>query len=198
MKRGVVLLIAVLMWAVPVFAQIKLPGVPANLKFSPEGHDAQGATPRTRGGFTVLVNLGIGVQTDTGLDESATGLAGANLGIGGFVTEKLAVLGRISGTNVFYDLGGFGEIQQVSGVAGATLQYWATDRLVIEGGGGVGFWTAEGESQRGFGLIVGASGVVFNRGKHNLLVGVEYAPAFTDSGTVHNLGVTFGYQFHLR
>jgi hypothetical protein len=30
------------------------------------------------------------------------------------------------------------------------------------------------------------------------MVGVEYAPAFTDSGTVHNLGFTFGYQFHRR
>ena len=36
---------------------------------------------------------------------------------------------------------------------------------------------------------------IFNRGKHNIQVGVEYAPAFTDSGTVNNLGFTFGYQF---
>ena len=26
-------------------------------------------------------------------------------------------------------------------------------------------------------------------------VGVQYAPAFTDPGTVHNFGFTFGYQF---
>src|SRR5262245_48073515 len=33
-----------------------------------------------RGGFTFLVDLGVGVQNDRGLDESATGLAGLNLG----------------------------------------------------------------------------------------------------------------------
>ena len=37
---------------------------------------------------------------------------------------------------------------------------------------------------------------VFNHGKHNLQVGVEYAPAFTDLvGTINNIGFTFGYQF---
>ena len=50
----------------------------------------------------------------------------------------------------------------------------ATDRFIVEGGGGIGYWTADTESETGFGLIVGASGVVFNRGKHNLLVGIEY------------------------
>ena len=98
MKRIVVLLTAVLMWSVPAFAQIERHGV-AHLKFSPEGHGPQAATQRTRGGFTVLLNLGIGVQNDSGLD-AATGLAGLNLGIGGFVNEKMAVLGRFSGTNV--------------------------------------------------------------------------------------------------
>jgi hypothetical protein len=193
MKRIVVLLLAALACSTPVFAQIALPTVPTTFKVSVDSQSSQAPAERTRGGFTILVNLGFGVQNDTYVDESAGGLAGANLGIGGFVNPKLAVLGRFSGTNVNYDLFG-----QVSGVVGATLQYWATDRFIVEGGAGIGYWTAEGDSETGFGLIVGASGVVFNRGKHNLLVGVEYAPAFTDSGTVHNLGFTFGYQFHKR
>jgi hypothetical protein len=44
-------------------------------------------------------------------------------------------------------------------------------------------------------LILGAGVTIFNRGKHNLQLGVQYSPAFTDPGTVHNMGFTFGYQF---
>lgn len=151
-----------------------------------------------RRGFTILVNLGLGVQQDEALEESAVGLAGANLGIGGFVNPKLAVMFRFSGTNVNYDFPFGGDLGQVSGVVGATIQYWASDRFALEVGGGMGFWSIGdgGSSETGPGLILGASGVVFRRGGHNLLVGAEYAPAFTDPATVHNLGFTFGYQFH--
>jgi len=193
MKRLMVLLVAALACSTPAFAQTALPTAPPTFKVSFDRQSSQTPAQPTRGGFTILVNMGIGVQNDTYVEESAVGLAGANVGIGGFVTPKLAVLGRFSGTNVNYDRFG-----QVSGVVGATLQYWATDRFIVEGGAGIGYWTAEGDSETGFGLIVGASGVVFHRGKHNLLVGVEYAPAFTDSGQVHNIGITFGYQFHTR
>ena len=77
-----------------------------------------------------------------------------------------------------------------------TLQYWVSDRLNLEGGAGFGFRTGNYTlSDGGFGLILGAGVPIFNRGKHNLQFGVQYAPAFTDPGTVHNIGFTFGYQF---
>jgi hypothetical protein len=146
-----------------------------------------------RGGFTLLVNLGVGIQNDTALEESAVGLAGANLGIGGFVTPNLAILGRFSSTNVTYDTV-LGDYAQVSGVVAPTVQYWLNDKVNLESGVGIGLWSAEDESDQGVGLILGAGFTVFNRGKHNLQVGFEYAPAFPDSGTVHNVGITFGYQ----
>ena len=132
---------------------------------------------------------------DAAFGESAVGLAGLNLGVGGFLTEDLALLFRISGTNVSYDGGLFGDISQVSGVAGTTLQYWVSDRFNIEAGHGLGFWSIGDETERAFGFILGAGVTIFNRGNHNIQVGVEYAPAFTDSGTVNNLGFTLGYQF---
>ena len=48
-----------------------------------------------------------------------------------------------------------------------------------------------------FALLIGlgAGYSIFNRGKHNVQLGVHYTPAFTDPGTVHNFGFTFGYQF---
>lgn len=141
-----------------------------------------------REGFTLLVNLGSGFQRDTGIDESAVGLAGANLGLGGFLTPKLALMGRFSGTNVSYDF-----FNQVSGTVNASIQYWVSDYVAVEAGGGLGFWRSDFEEDTGPGLILGIDFTVFNRGKHNLQVGVEYAPAFTND-PVHNIGITFGYQ----
>jgi hypothetical protein len=150
---------------------------------------------RTREGFTVLVNFGVGVQRIAGLDPSV-GLAGVNVGVGGFLTNDLALLFRFSGTNVSRDLGPFDTLTLVSGVLGPTVQYWVSDRINIQGGVGPAFWDEAFSRETGFGVIVGMGAVVLSKGKHSLQVGVEYAPAFTDSATVHNLGVTFGYQFH--
>ena len=138
------------------------------------------------------MNLGVGIQSDTAVEESAVGLAGLNLGVGGFFKPNLAILGRFSGTNVNYETP-FGDFGQVSGVLGGTLQYWTSDKLYVEGGAGMGLWNADGDSERGLGLILGAGYTVWNRGKHNLQVGVEYAPVFTENA-VHNFGITFGYQ----
>jgi hypothetical protein len=151
-----------------------------------------------RGGFTLLLNLGVGVQHDAAFEKSEAGLAGLNLGVGGFLTDHAALMFRVSGTNVTYTLqtpGLQGQVSQVSGVAGVTLQYWLNDAWNIEAGPGLGFWDTGGLSEEALGLVVGTGLTIFNRGKHNLQVGVEYAPAFTDSGTVNNVGITFGYQF---
>ncbi len=154
--------------------------------------NAAAQTSADRSGFTLLVNLGVGIQNDTSLAENGVGLAGVNVGVGGFIKPNLAILGRFSGTSASYETP-FGDVRQVSGVIGSTLQYWATDKVSLEGGAGLGLWSVEDESDRGFGLILGVGYTVWNRGKHNLQVGLEYAPVFTD-GTVHNFGFTIGYQ----
>ena len=145
-----------------------------------------------KSGFTFLVNLGAGIQKDTALDETGKGLSGLNAGVGGFLKPNLAVLGRFTGTNASYDTP-VGDVSQVSGVFGGSLQYWTSDKMYVEGGVGVGFWSVEEESEKGLGLILGAGYTVWNRGKHNVQVGVEYAPVFTDS-KIHNFGFTIGYQ----
>ena len=150
-------------------------------------------TSPDRSGFTLLVNLGAGIQHDKGIEETGVGVGGVNFGIGGFATPNLAILARYSGTSVSYDTA-VGDIGRISGVFAPTLQYWAGDRVYLEGGVGAGVWVAEDESNSGLGLILGAGFTVWNRGKHNLQLGFEYAPAFTDPGTVHNFGITFGYQ----
>ena len=156
---------------------------------------SQTATTERRG-FTILANMGFGIQRDVFLEDSAVGLAGINLGVGGFLNPRLAVLFRISGTNVVYDDVLFGDVEQVSGVAGPSIQYWVTDKVAVDAGAGLGYWRTPLGDDRGLGLILGASAVIFRNRGHNLQVGVEYAPAFTDPGTIHNFGFTFGYQYH--
>jgi len=156
-------------------------------------HAQTGQMAPQRGGFTLLLSLGVGIQKDQAFDKSETGLAGLNLGIGGFLNEDLALMFRVSGTSADY-ASSSASLSQISGVGGAAVQYWLNDRFNLEGGAGVGFWDIEGTQDSSFGLILGTGFVFFNRGKHNLQLGVEYAPAFTDPETVHNVGVVLGYQ----
>ena len=153
-----------------------------------------------REGFTLLLSLGLGYQAIDG--ESETGLGGLNIGLGGFINDNLAVMGRISGTNVSESEASI-EVSLLSGTFGVTLQYWINDKLYVEGGPGLGFARVEvsvsgfgsaTEDETGFGFIVGGGFVLFNKGKNNIHIGVEYAPAFVESFNVNNIGLTVGYQ----
>ena len=149
---------------------------------------AQQVTP-DRSGFTLLLNIGVGFQRDEFFGTTETGVEGINLGLGGFLNEDLALMFRTSGTSVTYDAG-----TQVSGTVGPTLQYWASDKLMLEGGAGLGLWDFEGSNDAGFGMILGIGYSVWNNEGHSLYLGAEYAPAFTDPATVHNFGIVFGWQ----
>jgi hypothetical protein len=202
--------VAALLAATPVFGQTAAPanasGLWRSVSFAPVPSSTATATAVVsrlapaqaaveRHGFTILVNLGVGIQHDSSFQETGVGLGGANVGIGAFVSNKVAILGRFSGTKVTYEESG----QQVSGVVGGTVQYWLSDLFHVEAGGGLGFWNwdvFELDSGTGSGLILGAGVTVLDRGHHNLQIGAEYAPVFTDLATVHNFCVTFGYQFH--
>lgn len=152
------------------------------------------AQDNDRGGFTFLVNGGYAVQHDSASGRSGDGQAGLNLGIGGFLTRNLALMFRVSGTTVRSEAPVLGELDQASGVLGGTLQYWVSDRIAVEAGGGVGFVEDLYQADSP-GLILGTTATIFNRGKHSLQIGIEYAPAFRQSGTISNVGFTIGYQF---
>jgi hypothetical protein len=145
-------------------------------------------------GFTFIADGGLGIQHDPFFGETQMGFA-YNVGAGWFITDKLAVMGRFKSNRVnFSDF----EIVQTSGVAGGVIQYWASPKVAIEAGAGSGWWSDDnGDSDHGFGLIVGVQFVVFDRGAHHLLVGAEYIPVLT-SDKVHNIAVTFAYQFFKR
>ena len=161
-----------------------------------------------RGGFTLLLSLGLGLQDDQGLEENTVGLSGLNLGIGGFLSEQLALMLRVSGTTANYtiELGidPEPEISQVSGVLALSVQYWVNDKVYLEGGPGLAVFSADVDfgdvfgseevNDQAFGLVLGAGFTLSNKRKNNLHLGLEYAPGFFEAGTIHNIGVTIGYQ----
>jgi hypothetical protein len=152
-----------------------------------------------RGGFTLFLSLGYGWQADSSLDETAAGLAGLNLGVGGFVTDDLALMFRISGTNVTYEFTGStasadSTIDSVSGTGTLSAQYWLTDRFNIEGGLGYGAVDNDVREETGFGLLVAAGYAVIIQRRLGLQAGIEYAPVFIHSEPVHNIGFNVGFQ----
>src|SRR5690606_33798347 len=55
--------------------------------------------PATRQGFTAELNLGLGLlraSVDGGGSDSEFAIAGLNVGLGGFVTPRVAITGRIA------------------------------------------------------------------------------------------------------
>jgi hypothetical protein len=155
-----------------------------------------------RSGFTALVKGGVGVRRDDLYEETLTGVT-TQLGIGAFVTDRVAVLVRYSATTAgARSLSNFScspepcRIGLDAGVVGATAQFWLNSRFAIEAGAGLGFWFDSGSgADTGFGLILGGTASIVSRGHHHLTAGFEYAPAFTPSVTIHTFGFVIGYQF---
>ena len=102
MKRVVLALVFLLIAAPPVVAQtLQTNGMPARLDAPFVPAAPQGGTGHH--GFTVFANIGAGLQHDGFYQQTAGGLAGANLGIGAFISDRVAVLFRISGTRATFD-----------------------------------------------------------------------------------------------
>ncbi len=153
-----------------------------------------------RGSFTALLTLGYGLQSNAFVDESGEGLSGLSFGIGGFVSRDFALMFRLSGSNVDYQLEspiGNVDYNVVSGVGVLDGQFWLTDRLNFEAGAGFGFASFEDEEldDTGLGIFTGVGFSILLRGKFSLQVGVEYAPVFLDDQTVQNVGFNMGFQF---
>ena len=135
------------------------------------------------------MSLGAGVQDDGAYPESKTGLAGLNLGIGGFLNEQTALWFRVSGTTASYE-----GVTQSSGFGGPAIQYWVSPKFAIEGGAGVGFWDIEGVNESGLGILLGGTFVFWTNGSHSFSVGAELASAMTDPESVQNFGFVLGWQ----
>jgi len=161
------------------------------------------AQAQNRGNFTAIVVAGYGVQLDVIEDESGDGVSGISFGLGWFVSRDLALMLRLSGTAVEYEL-----IQEtlgppiirtptmVSGMFGIDGQYWLNDRWNVEVGVGQGVVVQDGSEDSDVGLgVLGALGyAVFLKGKFSMQLGVEYTPVFLGDRMVQNVGINLGLQ----
>ncbi|WP_146646181.1 hypothetical protein [Labilithrix luteola] len=105
-----------------------------------EAPPSESTAPYVRHGFTMELGVGVSqtsLSSDVGdREHSNIGLAPLSLSMGGFVSPKVALLGRMAGTSFFRDDDHKRSYQTVSGFYGAGLQYWPSDRFFV--GGGVG------------------------------------------------------------
>jgi hypothetical protein len=147
--------------------------------------------------MTFEANLGLGWITGDS-DTSDLGLGGLSLGLGGWVSPKLAITGRIAGvtlsdngarlSNVFF---------------GPSLQYWIDDHFWLGGGLGVGILAlsldnGDGDSITGLGLDL-RIGYTFTVGSENTInASFELNPGhFSENGnseTLTGIGILLGYQ----
>lgn len=118
----------------------------------PDCKQASATAGTTRGGdegrTTFEVNAGLGIFSL--YDSSITRFGGVDLGGGAYVTPRVALTLRLAGGTIVEG----GEVGYF-GVLGPHAQVWATDRLWIGAGGGLGFgvvWHDTLSGERGSGL----------------------------------------------
>ncbi len=161
-----------------------------------------------RRGFTMELGLGVALtlNTDTrpGPSHAKVGLAPLSLSLGGFVSERVALLGRIAGTSFFEDDYTGKTVQYTSGFYGAHVQYWFTDRFMMSGGPGFSLfgktslgsqWGASKPSV-GYALSIRAAYAVFVNKHHALRLALEAFPVLQDGAPIFGSALNFEWQYY--
>jgi hypothetical protein len=153
-------------------------------------------------GLTVEANLGVGwARTSPAMSPSFTsdlGFGGASLGVGHWVTPKLAVSGRIAGVTIV-DQGARASALFI----GPSAQYWVDDHFWAGGGLGLGLYMTSDDSNNGdvlaglgLDLRVGYTFTTNNVNTWN--TSLEINPGrFSDtpeSAWITGVGILVGYQ----
>jgi hypothetical protein len=187
--------------AAPVVMQPPAPVVqPAPVAVAPVGYELHK-------GVTFEANLGIGfarVSSGGQSDDSDGALAGANLGIGGWINPRTAVTFRIAGVQVKEE--GFSDDGTlIHAFAGPSVQYWPDPHFWLGGGAGFSVFRlvgtdCEGDQcgVNGFGLDFRA-GYSFGNTQNQFNVSVEVNPGFYsqngENATVTGVAFLLGYQY---
>ncbi|HLL25375.1 MAG TPA: outer membrane beta-barrel protein, partial [Kofleriaceae bacterium] len=166
------------------------------------------AQPSRKQGLTFEANLGIGWvwQSVEGEDsESEVALGGLNLGLGGWLNERMALTIRAAGAT-FSETDGEIDFQFTTGIIGPSLQYWVDDHFWLGGGIGLGFasYTIEvgnqstSDVETGYGLDLRAGYTFSTTSDHTWNVSFELTPSFITIDevdfTFYSSAILFGYQ----
>lgn len=151
---------------------------------APEGH--------VKKGMTGEIAIGLGMVSAGGESELIHGIAGINLGVGGFVSPRVALSLRMAGTTVMEDA------MVYVGVLGPHVQGWISPQFFIGGGLGVGFFAGcdggrcESDTATGYDFRLGYAFAPDGHGAHAAL-----EVSSIDAGYGYNIniiGFTLGYQ----
>lgn len=168
------------------------------------------ARAQDRGGFTLLATIGYGIQSgdvtndwdaQNGISESHTrvGLSGLNIGVGAFVSNKNALMLRLSRSKThanYADAFGQGATRDVpAGTLTLDLQHWLGDRWNFEVGAGLGFLDLEEVDAPGLGFFAAVGYSFMLRGSHSFQIGVENALYRDGVSDINSLGLCLGFQF---
>ena len=163
-------------------------------------------------GFTFEANLGVGFvhasvfgpDYDGTATDTDTAFAGA-IGLGGWLSPKLALTGRISGVDVKDPSDTAGNITSVTAFVGPSLQYWIDPHFWIGGGAGLatlrevsGCSGPQACGIKGFGLDLRA-GYSFGDTANTFNLSVELTPGVYDADvggeTITGVALLAGYQY---
>jgi len=143
-----------------------------------------------RAGFTGDLSIGASLTTRTsssaGVSSDGTftedtstelepGLAPLGVSLGGYVTPRVALLGRLAGTSYFR-----GSHQYLQLFTGPMVEYWPHDRWFLAGGIGLGTFTPNPltgasvvSSREGLAFDARAGAVLVGRTRHALTLSLE-------------------------
>jgi hypothetical protein len=169
----------------------------------------------THTGVVFEANLGIGfahASSDGGSADSDAALAGADLGIGGWLSPQLALTARIAGVDVKNgDVPSNGTL--VHAFFGPSVQYWINPQMWVGGGAGLSIYRLVGSDCAssgtgggvdpcgisGFGLDLRAGYSFPTTTKNQFNVSFEANPGFYSengaSATITGLALLVGYQY---
>ncbi len=160
------------------------------------------ASYRCRLTFEAGLGLGWVRFAADGVSETGdVGISGPNVGIGGWVTGKLAITGRIAGVS-HSDRG----IRVTSTVIGAAAQYWIDHKLWLGGGAGLGLLVLTGSNfdasqdnvTAGLGIDLRAGYAFSQTREHVFNISLEVTPTLLsnngDRARYTGIGIQFGYQ----
>ncbi len=157
-----------------------------------------------RTGTTFEAGIGIGWihYSASGISNTSdVGVAGPNLGVGHWISPRLAITGRIAGVTRS-DSG----IRVTNAVVVGAAQYWADDHFWLAGGLGLGLLVLTGSSfdssqdnvTTGFGIDARVGYTFSQTHEHAFTVALELTPTLLsnrgESARYTGIGFTFGYQ----
>ena len=166
------------------------------------------AKKSNRGGFTLFVSFGAGLQQNSLVDQSETGFFGPNIGIGAFGEDALAVMARFAMSSVSLETGTGRSFSSVSVFLGPSFQGWFGDRFNLEVGLGWGrVRTGEIDCSGGFlfprvcseqarggpSLLLGSGYSLVLADGLSIQLGIQYFVVFVE-GTNNNLSFNLGFQ----